>query len=172
MGDPKKESARGGTIEIDEDLDHARAMWRVQRAGWLVMLLIVAAAVAGLFGDGPVAHARVGDDALRVEYDRFARHGQQTKLRAEVAPVARRGDTVRLWVDREFLQGVEVEAVTPEPASTEARADALWFTFLAPDSSRPTVITLRIRPDEYWSRRGRAGLEQGSSVAFRQFVYP
>ena len=172
MAEGKRKNEPGGGLEFDQDLGHARTLWRVQRAGWAVMALIILGALLGVFGRGPLAHASAESGALRVEYDRIARHGSSSRLRAEVAPAVRRGDTIRVWVDRAFLEGVEIEAVTPEPVQVETRGDALWFTFLAPDSVRTALISLQLRPDDFGSRRGRVGVEGGGAVAFRQLVLP
>ena len=37
--------------------EYHRREWAVQRIGWCVMTLVLAAAVAGVFGSGPVSRA-------------------------------------------------------------------------------------------------------------------
>ena len=168
MSDPK----RIGSIEVDQDLDHARRLWRVQRVGWVVMLLIVLAATLGVFGHGPLAGAQAHTSSLTVDYDRFARHGAMTSLEAEVAPTALRGDTAKLWLSREYLEGVALESVIPEPDRVDTRGDVVLFTFMTTDRSRPVRITFNVRPDAYGSEPARAGIDGGDSVSFRQFIYP
>jgi hypothetical protein len=166
------EPHRVGLIEVDQDLDHARSLWRVQRAGWVVMLLIVIGAVLGLFGHGPLAEGQARTDGLTVDYDRFARHGATSSLRAEAGPETLRGDTLKLWMTRDYLDGVAIESVIPEPQRVETRGDLVLFTFMTAERSQPTRITFNMRPDEYWSEHARAGIDGGGSVCFRQFVYP
>ena len=168
MGEPH----RVGLIEVDQDLGHARSLWRVQRAGGVIMLLIVLGAILGLFGHGPLANGQVRTDGLTVDYDRFARHGATSSLRAEAAPRLLRGDTLKLWLTRKYLDGLEIESVIPEPERVETRGDLVLFTFMTADRSAPTRITFNMRPDEYWSERARAGIDGGGSVSFRQFIYP
>ena len=110
VGKPKQV----GAIEIDQDLDHARTLWPVQRAGWVVMLLLA-------------------------ELSRGARGGKRA---------------------------------TSEPESVESRGDVLVYTFVTAAPSRPTRITLNVRPEGYWSQRASAGIDGGGVVSFRQFIYP
>lgn len=168
MGKPKQV----GAIEIDQDLDHARTLWPVQRAGWVVMLLLAIAGLLGVFGNGPLASARAGTAGLTLEYDRFARHGARSALYADIEPTAVRGNTVKLWISQGYLEELEVESVLPEPESVESRGDVLLYTFVTADRSRPTRITLNVRPEGYWSQRASAGVEGGGAVSFRQFIYP
>ena len=168
MGEPH----RVGLIEVDQDLDHARSLWRVQRFGWVVMLLIVIGAALGLFGHGPLADGQARAEGLTLNYDRFARHGATSSLEAEIEPQALRGDTLTLWMTRKYLEGAELESVIPEPARVATRGDLVVFTFMTAERSRPTRITFKLRPDEYWSEHARAGIDGGESVSFRQFIYP
>ena len=168
MTDPK----RVGSIEIDQDLDHARVLWRVQRLGWIAMLLVIIAGVLGVFGHGPLAKAHASGDGFTLDYDRFARHGATSSLVAEVEPGALRGDTARLWLSRQYLDAVELESVVPEPERVETRGDVVLFTFLATDRSRPARITFKGRPDDYWSKSASAGIDGRGSVSFHQFIYP
>lgn len=168
MSEPK----RVGSIEVDQDLDHVRSLWRVQRIGWVIMLLLVIGGLLGLFGNGPLAESQAQADGLTLDYDRFARHGAMSELRAEVGPQAIRGDTLKLWMTRGYLDGVALETVVPEPESVETRGDLVLFTFATADRSQPTHVTFNVRPEEYWSQGARAGIEGGASVSFRQFIYP
>ncbi len=161
-----------GLIEVDQDLDHARSLWRVQRVGWMVMFLIVIGAALGLFGHGPLADGEVRAQGLTLDYDRFARHGATSSLAAEIEPQALRGDTLTLWMTRNYLEGAELESVMPEPVRVVTRDDLVVFTFMTAERSRPTRITFNLRPSEYWSEHGSAGVDGGGSVSFRQFIYP
>ena len=51
---------RVGDLEIEQDHDFQRRSWRLQRAGWIVLSLVLLAGLLGLFGSGPLAHATVG----------------------------------------------------------------------------------------------------------------
>src|SRR3954451_15271805 len=98
---------RVGDLEVNQyDDTHGRA-WDLQRPAWGVMAAIVASALLGLFGDGPLSSVTVGepDGPLRLEYDRFGRSQSETLLRVRLAPGAVREGRARLWVGRDLLRG-------------------------------------------------------------------
>jgi hypothetical protein len=165
---------RVGAIEVNQDLSHLQRSWKAQRVGWTFMLILVLAAFLGLFGKGPLASARVGDagDPLRLEYDRLARHASLTRLRIFLAPGAVEGGKARVWIGREYLQGVEIEQITPEPEGVASDGRGLIYVFPIAGSAQPTVILFVIQPDEYGYRSGEIGLPGRPRLRFAQFVFP
>jgi hypothetical protein len=43
---------RVNDLEVEQDLDFQQRMWAFERAGWIVMLLVISAALAGFFHHG------------------------------------------------------------------------------------------------------------------------
>jgi hypothetical protein len=66
---------RHGDLEIPEDLPFQRREWVAERVAWAVMALLIAGALLGFFGTGPLSRTTAGDEAgpLWLEYERFAR---------------------------------------------------------------------------------------------------
>src|SRR4029079_12532418 len=62
---------------IKEDMDFQRRSWTVERAGWLILGVVMVAALVGLFGYGPVSKAHLNGNDLKLSYERFQR---STKL--------------------------------------------------------------------------------------------
>jgi hypothetical protein len=60
-------------MEINADLEFQRRVWAAQRIGWIAIGAFVIAALVGVFGQGPLSSAAAGGNALRIEYERFAR---------------------------------------------------------------------------------------------------
>ena len=46
---------RVGDLQIHQDLCQERREWKIQRVGWLLMALMLVAALAGLLGPGPLS---------------------------------------------------------------------------------------------------------------------
>ena len=94
---------------------------RAQRLGWGVFLLLILAALAGLLGHGPFSRTQAGDaaSALRVAYNRFERYQGPTELQLHLKPEALRDGKFRVWIGRDFLDGVEIERIEPEPETVE-----------------------------------------------------
>jgi hypothetical protein len=165
---------RHGDIEIDQDLSFQRVDWRVQRVGWALMMLMIIAASVGAFGHGLVASAdtRTGDGRLEVKYDRIARHASPGPLSLRLLPGPLRDTIVDIWISREFLAGVRIERIEPEPDQEEAGEDGTRFRFRIADPARPAHITFQVEPDAIGGRSGMIGLVNGDSVRFRQYVLP
>ena len=167
------ETERVGSIQIEQDLDFQQKSWTVQRVSWIIMLLIAAAGLLGVFGGGPIADATAGDrNELEIEYERLVRMSGSEKLGisfGERAP--RSGSTVSLWLDREWLSRHNVRAIVPEPESTTVAADRVTYYFSAKPGS-PTKVEFDLETIAFGSIHGKAGIPGGTTVTFNQFSYP
>jgi hypothetical protein len=169
----------GGGLEIDEDLPFQRREWVAERVGWAAMALLVLAALLGLFGTGPLASATAGNPAgpLWIEYERFNRLLAPATLRVHLGAGAARGGEARVWLDRRYLESVQLQRVTPQPDGVEAAPDRMVFVFRMAEPDQPTTITFSFKPERFGSLPGRAGLAGAGAppdrpLRFRQFVYP
>jgi hypothetical protein len=159
-------------LDIDQDLEFQRRDWTFERVGWIAMLLLIVGALVGLFGDGPLSKAErvTADQSLRVEYDRFERHGNDAKLTVFVRRDSAAGAAVSLWVNDEFLRGVQLEHIEPEPVRQVSVGDRTLFDIaVAGDSAR---LTFAFRPKDVGSRRLELGLMGREPLSVKQFVYP
>jgi hypothetical protein len=112
---------RVGDLEIEQNLAQQRREWTIQRIGWVVMVLLALAALLGLFGGGPFSEGTAGDrdGPLWVEYPRFARLQAPAELRLHVGSEAVPGNEARVWLDRDFIENVQIQHITPEPDRVE-----------------------------------------------------
>jgi hypothetical protein len=130
------------------------------------MALLIAAALLGLFGTGPLSRTTAGDEAgpLWLEYERFARLLAPAPLSVHVGPGAERGGIIRVWIDRRYLDSVELQEVTPQPDSTAVGAERLIFSFRQAEDEGAAVITFNMRPSRFGSLPGRVGLIGGPAL--------
>jgi hypothetical protein len=167
-----------GEIEIEQDRKHLEREWRFQRVGWVLLLLIVLAALSGLLGRGPLARARSGpaNAPVRLEYERIVRHGSPTVLTVLLSPEANREKTVRLWIERGYLEAVEIERIVPEPEQQEVTEQGgipgILYSIRLMRSGQPARVCLYIKPDHYGLQRGKIGLSERPAVSFEQWVLP
>src|SRR5687767_14817323 len=108
------ELRRVGDLQIDQDPAFQRRMWAAQRAGWLVMALVILGGLLGAFGGrGLLARSQVGTDGdpLWMEYRRLARHGAPDALTLHVGPglAEPRDSTLGVWFDSSYLRGLEIQ---------------------------------------------------------------
>jgi hypothetical protein len=161
-------------LELDQDLAFTQREWRFQRVGWIVIGLFLLGTLAGLFGTGPLSSARVeGQQAdVRMEYPRLARVEAPAVLRMEVGPGVGQEGTVRLWLDLDYLENVEIRQVTPQPEQVEEGPDRLTFSFRIADAAMPATVTFHVRPERVGLLRGQFGLTDQEALTFTQWVYP
>src|SRR5919199_717735 len=163
-----------GELEIAEDIDFQRRTWTVQRIGWVGIALIALASLLGLFGPGLLGRSVAGDrqSSLWMEYSRFERSKGEAMLRIYLGPLSAPENKARLWVSREYLDGVQLRQVTPEPESVEAGPDRMTFVFRLSDPGRPTAVTFYVEPEKVGRLPGRVGLADEQPINFSQFIYP
>jgi hypothetical protein len=165
---------RVGDLEISQDLDYQERMWQVERVGWWVMGLTTLAGLLGLLGPGLLGHTVVGreNDPIRLEFERFGRWQSPTALRVYLGTTAQRGDGVQVALERNYLEGFQVQQVTPEPESVEAQSDRLVYHFRTTSLDRPTAVTFYLQPERIGLLSGSVGLEPGQTLAIAQWIYP
>lgn len=163
---------RVGDLEIQQDLEHERREWTVRKIGWSLLSLLWLAGLAGLFGSGPLSEATAAGPGLRLEYDRFVRYTAPQGLRLHLGPPATSHPKIRLWVDRQYMQDMQVESVLPEPESVETGPDRIVFIIPLSEVGPPTAVTLRLQTQRIGSLDGQVGVEEGGSLRFHQLVYP
>jgi hypothetical protein len=164
---------RVGDLEIFEDHDFQRKSWAVQRYLWTVMALVVLLGLLGLFGTGPLSNTSAGNEGspLVLHYNRFGRQRSPSKLVADMRP-GTAGNEARLWLSAEFLAGMEIEDIEPQPERVEAGPDrsALVFRLVAPGT--PTRVTISMRPETLGQIRGHVSVDDAPALRFAQFIYP
>jgi hypothetical protein len=166
---PQQPLARVGDLEIEQQLEVQEASWRLQRIGWVGMVLLLVVALAGGFGRGPWSRARVGaPGGLEVDYGRFERRTQEARLVVRLGPQP--AGLVRLWIDGDYLARQPLQNMLPQPERMALSSGRLILD-LRVSGDRPE-IRIDTRPERFGRQRGRLGLLDGPEVAFEQFVYP
>lgn len=161
------------SLQIDEDFGYQKTVWRVERAGWVVLAVVLLAAVLGLFGPGifGTARATAPNDRLAIEYLRFVRSPAPHDLRMLVQPQSTGSGRFRLWIQSTYLSGVTLENITPEPDKMLVGKDRITFEFAWDEAPGRVPITFELTPDDYGPLIGQIGIDD-SVVEIRQFVYP
>ena len=163
----RKTASPSGVHELDRHLPFQRLEWRAQQLGWIGLALFLAAALAGLFGSGPLSSARAADPrgGLAVEYQRFLRVGAPQRVRFELEPSS--ASPVELRLSRAYVDAVRIEHVLPEPASTTTSPD--WTTFVFAPGTR--TVAFDGEPLEPGRLTLRAATRSGASLTLWQLAY-
>jgi hypothetical protein len=153
-------------METVDDVKFQRRMWAAQRVGWVITAVAIIIALAGVFGTGPVSRASAQSGTFRVDYERFARLQQPTKITFSLSAA---NDDIQLAFSRRYLDSVQIERITPRPSKVESAGKWLVYHFAG---QAPLAVTFHIRPEDFGRLIGAAENEKGGGVVFRQFIYP
>ena len=155
---------------VDDDMAFQRRSWKVQRIAWVVGLAILTAALLGLMGPGPLSSTHAGEPGgpLHVAYNRIERYQAPAMLEIDAESA---DGTVRLWMNRELAESVEVVDVVPQPDRVEVRPDRYTYHFAAPEPGRARIV-IHYHANRYGRIPGRIGLEGGPDLDVSSFVFP
>ncbi|HRO66743.1 MAG TPA: hypothetical protein PL182_04170, partial [Pseudobdellovibrionaceae bacterium] len=132
MGIPTRQE-----LEINEDYSFHRKMWVVQRVGWLLMAVFIAATMAGVFGLGGWASAVEKKNSWgTLKYDRFLRWQGPTTIELRVESAAVKNGEFEIWISNDYLKRMNTETFFPVPKSVIVHADR--SSFVIPFRSDPS----------------------------------
>jgi len=151
-----------------------RGEYRAERAAWIVMSLILLAALLGGMGHGILSdrRAEAAGGSLRVEYSALERYQATCELRISVKPPPDADEPVRLSISRTLVDRIQLKHVSPPPAQVETVDNAVVLTLPAAAVREGRPIICRFEHERYGPLAFDVGLAGGQSVRIRQFVLP
>ncbi|MEH3772642.1 hypothetical protein POW02_01175 [Enterobacter asburiae] len=157
---------------IDERYRLLTFEYAFRQVGFIVLLGIIVAAIAGLFSSGMVSDTVKTNSAksLTISYERFGR--RETETRMEVAfPVQTEGKYV-LSMTSESSDVYEPGSVWPQPDSMFSRGKSLFFVYNNLKKSDSFSVLLFTTPSRAgkWNTVIRVNSEP--EINFWQFIYP
>jgi hypothetical protein len=166
--------ARIGELEVGQDLQFEKRWWKIERAGWAAIALVLLAALLGFLGPGPLSKKTAGDrnGPLWLEYHRFERYQAPVELRLNVGPGAAKDKQVGLWINQEYIDAIQIDHVDPEPESVELANQRFVYTFKASELSAAGKIVFHFKPTTFGKTPAQIGLVNGAELRFTHFFYP
>ena len=125
-----------------EDQSYHRRNWKVQRATFWLMGVLLAVGIAGGFGGGPLSRRTIGRDGVSVRYDRIWRQFSDTEVEVVIRPVA---GTAVIALDRELVRELGDLKVSPAPLDVVSESSRLVYRFPVAGAG-PAIVTFRLRP--------------------------
>lgn len=162
------------SLQLDEDLHAQHRIWWVQRVGWTVLALFIAAGLLGVFGgNGPFGRGRVADGTggVLVDYPRSARYVAPTELMIDVEGASLHADTLEVAVSRQWIDVFELYGISPQPQSERARGEDVVYTF-AVTPGQDAELSFSGRPHHVGPLPGSLQVAGGQRLAFSTFVFP
>ncbi len=159
-------------FEVEQDLRFQYREWQGERIGWVIIALLIGAALGGFFGHHPLARVtgHTPDGRLFIQYDRYARYEATVDLLVMLEPGKDGSNLVRLWFDPHYLDSLKVVAVSPVPLRGEAREGGRAFVFQT-DGSRFTA-TVSIQFESMGLVHGSVWADDGSPIMVSHVVWP
>ncbi|MNO45597.1 hypothetical protein D3C76_358660 [compost metagenome] len=156
---------------VEEDMPMQQRVWRFERVGWYVLLLIVLLALAGLFGNGPLSDAQMtsADGRVQVEYQRLSRSGTTDNLRITVRGSP--GQPVKVLLGGTLLTEASIETMQPEPQVSLSQGKALLLQLGTSEDGIATLY-LTLRSEHVGTLDGVVRVGAGSAVHFSTFLFP
>lgn len=161
-------------LQLNQDLGFQEREWKWERFGWAVLFIVVALAVAGLFGNGPISWttASTDDDSLEVAFERFGRRGGSQELTVKATAATVKAGVWEIEVSQEFLATMQINAIAPQPKSVEAVPDGVRYTFAQASDGADLEVQFALTPQKLWSRDGEFRLVGGEWIGVSQFLFP
>jgi hypothetical protein len=161
-------------LQIEEHLPSQRRGWVLERVAWIVVAIVLVAAVLGLFGNGLLTPTAVGTSGgtLIVSYERFGRYGADSVLRVEVSNEAFVDDRFTLSISTSYLDSMKIDDIAPQPIESRFSDRAAIFTFATPDAASAHV-RFDMTGSDVGGLDGTVGLPSvGERTSFSQFLFP
>lgn len=164
--------AESRELEINQDLEFQRRMWKAERIGWSAMAMLLVGALLGLFGNGPLSWTTASDESLMVEYQRFGRHQAPLQLRVHLQADLVKDDMLFFQFDRAFLADVQLTRITPKPVAEQPISDGIRFVWSSSAKDGSMLVTVSYQPEHIGLLTPRLSVSNAASLSIRQFIYP
>ena len=157
---------------IKENMRWQRIEWRIQHAGFALLLLIVLAGAAGLFSKGWLSNQRATspDARLSVEYERFGRRESNMDLTLRLKQLS--GDSYEVRLRGPQLDNIQLQTLQPQPDEAWSTGDSLMLRWHRRADQQEATVWIGTQPQDFGRYHLTVTLDETSSVRFSQFVYP
>ena len=167
-----RQDERADRVEpVREHMSIQQVHWRIERVGFLALLLLVLATLLGLFSRGPLSHAREQtiSGSLALDYQRYLRNGATSGLVLMVSGQA--GKDLDVQISGDLLEAVTLEGMAPAPVASATYEGSGLALRLRPDAAGRARVHLAFRADGVGLYRSTVSAN-GESLSLHQFIYP
>jgi len=161
-------------LQLDDDPTFAHRQFRVQQVGLALLGLFLAAALVGVFGEGPVAQVdrRGADGVVAISMDRFVRSGANESLAITIAGGQASHGEVQVAITTDWLNAISLAGISPQPAQIEARDDQQVLVFAVDDPAAPLVVEIGYGADYIGRRSLTVAVGTHDPVRVWQVAFP
>lgn len=169
--DAKHSDLNSREYPIREDMTYQLKVWRFERWGWYLLVLLVSLALAGVFSRGMLSStdARGQDGKLRVEYEMFHRNGSTNTMKISLRGASEA--TLELDLAGELLEGFSIETLQPGPLRTRSSSKGIRL-WVQTDIEGQAIVYITLRGDGLGLFHSEISSPGSSSVKVDQFIFP
>ena len=160
-------------LEVGYDQRFERGWHRAEQAGRIIMVLFVAAGLAGFMGRGPYSHKteKSPESGLAVDFEPVARSQAATQITLHVSnPTS--GPTRDIFIGTNTVEPMGLQHILPQPIATKAVQDGMVLTIPVPPGTTDAKIRLMLEPVTIGPNELVARLEGAAPLHWTQFVVP
>ncbi|WP_130834184.1 hypothetical protein [[Erwinia] mediterraneensis] len=146
--------------------------WRIQRAGYGLLFLVVIAGACGLFSKGWVSNRQISaaDQRLTVEYEGFGRRQSTMNMTLHLQQL--NGAEYQVVISSEKMNDFQVQTLQPQPDESWSRGDQLILRWQRRPQQESATVWLAVQPKTFGRLPLRVTLDARSQVTFTSFIYP
>lgn len=156
---------------MDSDDAFTSREFTAESVGWLLLALVLVAAMVGALGSGPLSSAQAASTSGRMtlDYQRITHQDADDHVVIEI--VSGTGtETVTIQLGGDWLEGLDLRQITPQAAEERGTPEGVDLT-IPVRGTGPVRVVLSFRLRSLGPARGvlRA---RGEEIRFTQFVLP
>lgn len=156
---------------IREDMTYQLKVWRFERVGWYVLVLVVLMGLMGVFSRGLLSSrdVRSEDGNVRVDYEMFHRNGSTNSMKITLSSTP--DSQAELELAGQLLEGFSIETLQPEPLRSRSSSHGIRL-WLQTDLDGQATLYITLRGDGLGLYRSEILSPGTNSVKLVQFIFP
>ena len=162
---------RSREYPIREDMAYQLKVWRFERVGWYILVLVVLMGLMGVFSRGLLSSrdVRSEDGKVRVEYEMFHRNGSTNSMKITLSSTP--DSQAELELAGQLLEGFSIETLQPEPLRSRSSSQGIML-WLQTDLDGRATLYITLRGDGLGFYRSQISSPGINGVKLVQFIFP
>jgi hypothetical protein len=159
---------------LGDDRAFEAVWWRIEVGLWIFLSVVLALALTGLLGKGPLAHKEIAtpDKALELRYERIARYNTPAIVEVRIHPELFRNRKAYIRLSRTTIKGMGAQRIIPQPEQSLPDDDGISYVFPVEEPSRPLIIAFALQPSSAGLFRQEIIAGPGHDLFFNSIILP
>ena len=156
-------------VQIAEDQLHEQKERKAEIVGWAVIATLLALALAGILGRGPLSHAKSETDLIKVEYQKFLRKGADAEFIVQIESTTNGAQS--FWLSNLLLEKIEIARIEPTPRTSVVKNGGVEYTFESQTGSEARVV-FQFQPQTWGKVDSQVIDSTGKGADLNLYIYP